>query len=250
MGAQQCLQWASALPAAEGITRWGIEGAMHYGRALAQHLVRHGVVVVEVPGSATAGERRRSRGREAEKSDGTDALAIARVALRDGERLPGIGVDGAAARCHALSEHRDNLVLARTAALNQLYAHVTHTHPDARRYAFQARRNRPWLRTLSAAKPSGSTPITQARAMIVGQLATMVLTYDELIRALDQELRVLAEQLAPELLTIHGVGPLSAAKLVGIVHHIASGFRRRPASPRMPAWPRLRPPAATDGGTA
>lgn len=40
------------------------------------------------------------------------------------------------------------------------------------------------------------------------------------------------------------------SRLVGIVHHIASGFRRRPASLRMPAWSRLRPPAATDGGTA
>ena len=182
IGAQQCQEWASALDVAGGVRRWGIEGAMHDGRALAQHLIRHGAVVVEVPGSATAAERRRSRGREAEKSDVTDALAIARVTLRDGDRLPAIAVDGAPARCHVLSEHRDNLILARTAALNQLYAHVTHTHPAAPRYAFQARRNRPWLRELAAAKPSASTSLTQARTMIVGQLAAMVLMYDEMIR--------------------------------------------------------------------
>ena len=243
IGAQQCQEWASALDVAGGVRRWGIEGAMHYGRALAQHLIRHGAVVVEVPGSATAAERRRSRGREAEKSDVTDALAIARVTLRDGDRLPAIAVDGAPARCHVLSEHRDNLILARTAALNQLYAHVTHTHPAAPRYAFQARRNRPWLRELAAAKPSASTSLTQARTMIVGQLAAMVLMYDEMIRALDQELRVLADQLAPALLSIHGVGPLCAAKLVGIIHHID----RFPTAARFAAYAGVAPLEASSG---
>jgi transposase len=41
-----------------------------------------------------------------------------------------------------------------------------------------------------------------------------------MIDGLDQELAQLAEQLAPSLLAIHGLGSLSAAKLVGIVHHV------------------------------
>lgn len=239
------VDWAQTLAHTSGmaIERWGIEGAMHYGRSLAQALVQVGAPVVEVPGSATARERRRSRGREAEKTDVTDATAIARLTLRDGARLPIIGLDGPAAQCHALSEHRDNLVLARTAALHQLYAHLTHTHgTTAPRLA--GRQHRPWLAQLvDGVPPPSADPLATARYLVVRQLATMVLAYDALITTLDRELTALAHAFAPSLLAIPGLGALSAAKLLGIVGHI----ERFPSAAHFAAYAGVAPLEASSG---
>lgn len=98
--------------------QWGIEGSGMYGRQVAQALVASGETVFEVPGSCTAMERRRSRGREAEKTDVTDAVAIARVVLRDHQRLPRVTADGAPTQCRLLTEHRQNLLQERSRLLN------------------------------------------------------------------------------------------------------------------------------------
>lgn len=218
--AAELIAWAMAISPSAGVSRWGIEGAMHYGRSLAQCVFAAGMPVYEVPGHATALERRRSRGRSAEKSDHSDALAIARVVLRDAADLPPVAADGEVSRCRALSEHRDNLVLARTAALNQLYAHQGHTEPAAKR-PFQGRRNRPWLaRLASGPLPAAGDPLSAARHLIQRQLAQIIAVYDELIATLEADLGRLAEQLAPALLTLHGVGRVSAAKIVGIVGNV------------------------------
>lgn len=218
--AADMIVWATEVSTGHGIIRWGIEGAMHFGRLLAQTAIGSGMAVVEVPGNATATERRRSRGRASEKPDLTDALAIARVALRDFDQLPPIATDGLVDWCRALSEHRDNLVLARTAALNQLYAHQGHTDPAAVR-PFQGRRNRVWLARIAHDEPLvGSDPLTAARLQIQQQLAQVIALYDAQIAAVEQDLTTLAEQLAPTLLTLHGVGPVSAAKIAGITGHV------------------------------
>ena len=230
--ATDILAWAAGLSGGATAARWGIEGAMHFGRLLAQAAVTADMAVVDVPGSAMAAERRRSRGRASEKSDLTDALAIARLALRDFDQLPPIARDGDVDRCRALSEHRDNLVLARTAALNQLYAHQGHTDPTAMR-PFQGRRNRDWLARLARdERPPAIDPLTAARRHIQQQLAQLIALYDAQIAVLDRELVTLATQLAPTLLTVHGVGPVSAAKIAGITGQIS----RFPTAARFAAY--------------
>lgn len=200
--------------------QWGIEGSGSYGRRLAQALVASGESVFEVPGIATAGERRRSRGREREKSDATDALAIARVTLRDAGRLPRISADGAAYQCKLLTEHRDNLILARTRALNQLYAHL-----DARerveRAAFRAARGRVLLERLATATDPAGDSVDVARAAIVRQLAQLVRELDTMSDAVETELARLAPEVAPSLLSIRGVGALTATKLLAEAGNIA-----------------------------
>ncbi len=65
--------------------RFGIEGSGSYGAAFARLLVGVGETVVEVPANLTERERRHLR--RAGKTDAGDALAIARVTLRE----PGLG---------------------------------------------------------------------------------------------------------------------------------------------------------------
>ena len=64
-----------------GVTRVGIEGSGHLGRAAAAWLIDVGFDVREVPCGFTVRERRRRAG--GGKSDPIDALAIARVTARE-----------------------------------------------------------------------------------------------------------------------------------------------------------------------
>src|SRR3954454_4499101 len=64
----------------------GIEGSASYGAPLAHHLVVAGVIVREVPPHLS--RRERGRTRRAGKSDPGDALAIARVTLREPDLPP------------------------------------------------------------------------------------------------------------------------------------------------------------------
>src|SRR5437899_1003970 len=64
-----------------GFERIGLEGSAGYGAAAARFLLAAGMPAVEVPPQLS--HRERIRTRRAGKSDPGDALAIARVALRE-----------------------------------------------------------------------------------------------------------------------------------------------------------------------
>lgn len=193
--------------------QWGIEGTGTYGRQLAQALLQRGEVVFEVPGSSTARERRRSRGRAAEKSDTTDAVAIARVVLRDREHLPRVVPEGAGLQCRLLTEHRQNLIQERNRLLNQLYAHVDGAGIEIRPL-FRSRNNRRHLRELATLSCDGLTTLEQIRGQILRQLATLILSLDHAITMLTNQLEQLAPRLAPQLLSIPGCGALTATKIL------------------------------------
>lgn len=78
-GRAQLLAWARSLAPAR--RQWGIEGSGMYGRPLAQQLAHLGECVYEVPGQATARERRAGIGAHRQKTDSSDARAVARVTL-------------------------------------------------------------------------------------------------------------------------------------------------------------------------
>ncbi len=76
-----------------------------------------------------AGARRSVR--ERGKSDSIDAFSVARAALREGlETLPGAHLDGAALDIRLLSDHRDDLVKARTQDQQRLRWHLHDLWPE------------------------------------------------------------------------------------------------------------------------
>jgi transposase len=240
-GRQRLRAWAGGLAALEP-RQWGIEGSGSYGRSLAQLLVASGEAVFEVPGLATAQERGRSLGRQRDKTDATDALAIARVTLREAERLPRITPAGGAYRCKLLSEHRDNLVLQRTRALNQLYAHLAALE-QREPGTFRAARGRRTLAALARRVPASTDPIQDLQARIAQQLAELVQQYDQLIAQTTLELRSLATLYAPTLLELRGVGALTAAKILGE----AGDIRRFQYSAKFAAYAGVAPIEASSG---
>jgi transposase len=102
-----------------GVERIGLEGSAGYGAAAARFLVAAGEVALEVPPQLSHRERLRTR--RAGKSDPGDALAIARVTLREAD-LPPVRLADASREIGLLVEARDDLVAEATRIRNRLHA--------------------------------------------------------------------------------------------------------------------------------
>ena len=108
---------------------WAIEDCRHVSGSLERFLIEHGERVLRVHSTLTASSRRKARGRG--KSDGIDALAVARAALREGlETLPAAHLDGPELDLRLLVDHRERLVRARVAVNNTLQWHLHDLWPD------------------------------------------------------------------------------------------------------------------------
>jgi transposase len=106
--------WAAAVAPRATI---GIEGSASYGAPVAYHLIAARFVVREVPPQLSRRERGRSR--RPGKSDPGDALAIARVTLREPD-LPPVRLEDRSTELGLLADARDDLVHAQTRARNRL----------------------------------------------------------------------------------------------------------------------------------
>jgi transposase len=168
--------------------RIGIEGSASYGAPVAHHLVAAGFVVREVPPHLSRRERGRSR--RPGTSDPGDALAIARVTLREPDLPP-----------------RNDLVGAQTQARNRLHAHLVVLLPGYRRTAAQLVSGRQ-LEAIERAL-AGSTGV---RAELARALLTEVRDLGR--RAAELERSISALVAGHPLLALPGVGALTAARLV------------------------------------
>jgi len=110
------LGWIRELGGAERI---GLEGSAGYGAAAARFLLAAGEAALEVPPQLSHRERLRTR--RAGKSDPGDALAIARVTLREAD-LPPVRLADASREIGLLVEARDDLVAEATRIRNRLHA--------------------------------------------------------------------------------------------------------------------------------
>ena len=108
--------WATELGSAAAARRWGIEGAWHYGRGLAQHLVASGETVYEVNPRWTAEQRRSAR--RPGKSDALDARAVALLVQREATTLPPVGADDETAVLDLLVTEREGAVAEATRLRN------------------------------------------------------------------------------------------------------------------------------------
>ncbi len=194
-----------------------IEGARGFGLALCRRLQRAGEVVVDVAAALTVAERRSAR--RSGKDDRGDALAVARVALRE-QGLPLISAETNGSDLKLLVDARDQLVAEATRTRNRLHALLLSIAPGyhehvrdltsstalmvARRLAVRARPTDRVRSTLACAA------ITRLRSL-AGEIA-----------ALEREITAGLDRAAPaNLLSICGVGPLVAAKILGEVRDVS-----------------------------
>jgi transposase len=196
------------------VQRVGIEGSGNYGRGATVRLVlAGGIDVVEVPPSLTSRERSGRPG--AGKTDPVDAVAIARITAREPGLPPVRLAVGQAADLRALADYRAQLVAERTALASRTHAELHGLLPG-----YHARITR----------LTGPTFITAAKELIAGDTSVRAqLTRRRLVRLaeLTAEIREVTalittavEQSKTGLTDLYGLGPVSAATILGEVADI------------------------------
>jgi len=193
--------WATGLDPAAVI---GIEGSATYGAALARFLLGARQAVREVPPHLTRRERIRTR--RPGKSDPGDALAIARVTLRE-PNLPPVRRADASRELQLLVEAREDLVAEMTRTRNRLHADLLVLLPGTSGSlvgprALSALANR--LRRCSGLQAE----LARERLRDLRRL---------MVEADRREARIATRVAGHALLEIPGVGALIAAKLLGEV---------------------------------
>lgn len=213
--------------------QWAVEDCRHLSRRLEADLLAAGERIVRVPPKLMA--HARDSARTYGKSDPIDALAVARAALRHPD-LPAAQLDGPSRELRLLVDHREDLVAERTRAINRLRWHLHELDPswDPPARSLCSPKN---LETTAARLADHHGPV----ARIATEIVAHVIDLTRRERALAKEIEVLVAQLAPTLLALVGVGPLTAAKIVAETADVRR-FRSKDAYARhngtapLPVW--------------
>ena len=200
------VEWAQALAGADRL--WALEDCRHVTRGLEQALVAGGERLVRVPPRLTAPQRRRNRTRG--KSDGIDALAVARAALQEPQLEGPREGEETLRELKLLVDHRDDLVAERRRAQQRLRWHLHELDPSLQ-VPLGALDRAIWVDRVGR-KLARLEQTTQVR--IARDLLSRCRSLTRTISELDRDLRARTSAVAPRLLELPGCGPLSAAKLL------------------------------------
>jgi hypothetical protein len=150
--------------------------------------------------------------------------------------LPAAQLDGPARELRLLVDHREDLVAERTRCINRLRWHLHELDPawDPQARSLTSYKN---LGVIAARLDHIGGPVARIAGEIVAHVSD--LTVRE--RALDRDITTLVEGLAPTLLSLVGVGALTAAKIVAETADVRR-FRSKDAYDRhngtapLPVW--------------
>jgi transposase len=201
------LTWARSLG---GERVWALEDCRHVSGSFERFLIGRGERVLRVATKLMAASRRGVRGRG--KSDSIDAISVARAALREGlDALPAAQLEGPELDLRLLVDHRERLVRQRVALNNTLQWHLHDLWPELELpgsslfYGTWAPRV---ARRLARAEQTTRVRVARDELRRIRELS-------QTIKALERDITQLVAQIAPQLLSEPGFGPLTAAKLVG-----------------------------------
>jgi transposase len=175
---------------------WAVEGCNGVGKPLAQRLVAAGERVLDVPTRRTALVRVFAGG-NGRKSDDTDALSIALVGLRT-PGLVEVVPDERAATLRLLAHRREELVSTRTQVVCRLHRELLILLPGGTKRGLTAARTKTLLASVRPRDEVG-----KARKAIAVQIKDLVAATDTTVT------------------DIYGVGPVTAAMVLGEVLDVA-----------------------------
>jgi transposase len=208
-GLQALERWAKRFPE----RRWAVEGANGLGRTLSQRLVCANEEVVDVPAKLSARVRVLSTG-HGRKNDELDATFTALAAWRIG-RLTRVRTEVEADVLRLLSERREDLVSERTRILNRLHGLLRDLVPGGVPGMLSADRATRVLRGIRPRRhPSSASDVLRRR--MASELVRDVRALDRKIAGLGAEIREGVERSGTSLTEIFGVGPILAAKIIGL----------------------------------
>jgi transposase len=236
-GFDALLRWARGL---DDDRVWALEDCRHVSGSLERFLIERGERVLRIPTHVTAKTRKNSRQRG--KSDHIDALGVARAALQEGlESFPAAQLDGPELDLRLLVDHRERLVRHRVELNSTLLWHLHDLWPELQ-LPGGALFSKKWStrigRRLARAKQTMRVRITRDELRRLRELTLA-------INRLEREITELVQQVAPQLLTEPGFGPLIAAKLVGEI----AGAQRFATSAKLARAAGAAPIPASSGNT-
>jgi transposase len=205
VGSDELVGWASALA---GERLWALEDCRQLTRWLERQLSGLGEELVRVPPKLTVPERRAGRARG--KSDGIDALAVARAALREADLSRPRPGERVFRDLKLLVDHRDDLVDERRRAQQRLRWHLHQLDPTL---AVPAKAlDRP-VQLERVARWLGGRE-QELQVWVARELVSRCRSLTRTIAELDRELERRTAETAPALLELPGCGALTAAKLL------------------------------------
>lgn len=231
------LDWAREL---SGERVWALEDCRHVSGSFERFLIAKGERVIRVATKLMAATRRGARTRG--KSDLIDALAVARAAIREGiESLPAAQLAGVELEIRLLVDHRERLIQQRVALNNDLLWHLHDLWPELK-LPKSALFSKKWStkagRRLARAEQSARVRIARDELRRLRELTVAT-------KELETEITDLVAQVAPQLLSEPGFGPLTAAKLIGEI----AGADRFPTDAKLARAAGLAPLEISSGKT-
>ena len=231
------LVWARSL---DGERVWALEDCRHVSGSLERFLIERGERVLRIPTHLTAKARRSARQRG--KSDAIDALNVARAALQEGlDTFPAAHLHGPELDLRLLVDHRERLVRHRVELNCTLLWHLHDLWPELR-LPGGALFSKKWAtrigRRLARAEQTMRVRIARDELRRLRELT-------QAINQLEREITGLVAQIAPQLLSEPGFGPLTAAKLVGEI----AGAQRFATSAKLARAAGVAPIPASSGNT-
>jgi transposase len=194
-------------------TAWAIEGASGLGAPLTVRLRHDGIAVIDVPAKLAARVRLLSTG-HGRKSDEADAVSVG-VAAHTSNSLNTAEIDSATTALRALVEHRDDLVKTRTQTTNRLHTILTHLIAGGASRDLNSERAAELLRTVRPRDTAGKT-LRALAADLISELRAL----DRRIDKAAHEIEIAVKTSGTTLTQLHGIGALTAAKIVSRVGSI------------------------------
>src|SRR5919197_755751 len=231
------LQWARSL---DDERVWALEDCRHVSGSLERFLIARGERVLRIPTHLTAKARRSAR--ERGKSDPIDALNVARAALQEGlDSVPAAHLGGPELDLRLLVDHRERLIRHRVELNSTLLWHLHDLWPELELPGGALVSNK-WTTRIGRrlARAQQTTRVRIARDAL-RRLRELTLA----INRLEREIAELVGQIAPQLLTEPGFGPLIAAKLVGEI----AGAQRSATAAKLARAAGVAPIPASSGNT-
>jgi transposase len=231
------LSWAREL---DDERVWALEDCRHVSGSFERFLIARGERVLRVPTNLMAETRRSARQRG--KSDGIDAVNVARAALREGlATFPAAHLDGPELDLRLLVDHRERLVNHRVELNNTLQWHLHDLWPELELPGgalFSKKWSTPIARRLARAEQTMRVRIARDELRRLRELT-------DTINTLAREITQLVERIAPHLLAEPGFGPLIAAKLIGEI----AGAQRFATAAKLARAAGVAPIPASSGNT-
>ena len=194
--------------------RWAVEGARGMGQLLAQRLVGADEVVVDVPAKLATRVRVYSTG-HGRKTDRHDAISIARAAVHARHLRP-VSRDGDLDALKLLTEHRRELVVARTRAACRLHRLLRELIPGGAPRELSADHAARLLRSTRPADPAGIMRKDIAKDHIAD-----IRALDRRLDTIDERLEHLVAATGTTLTVLHGIGRINAATILAETGDVA-----------------------------